>query len=531
MGFEGFSGHESILYHLVSPCHVVGLGEFEPIVREEWVPTAHAHRHFHTWESTRAGDAVSGRQLLMWNNDVEISLCRPDEEMDYFFRNGEGDEVVFVHEGSGTLETVFGDCPYTPGDYIVIPRGTTYRFVPEGRAAVPRVRDPGLITIPKRYRNEHGQLMEHAPYYHRDLHAPTELRTVRDRGEFVVKVRVRDGYQTYVLDYHPFDVVGWDGYVYPWTFSIHDFEPITGRIHMPPPSHQTFAGPNFVICSFCPRKLDFDPRRGADPVPPLDLPERGDDLLRRRELLVAQGDRGRVGHASSHGPSPRAAAWPRGEVARHDGDARARGDVRHVPPAEADERSRRSSTTDGTPTRGPTTARRTAPATPTTTPPASPRISDGPSLRLVVDWDATCTVHDTQWMVLEQFGDRAIFERVESELGTTMSYRDVMETEMATVTAPLDEVNAWLVEHVEVRPGFAELVERHRPLVLSGGFAENDRADPPAWRASRSSSSRTASTRAPTAGGSAGSTTRRARSAATCASDARCPGAPARLRR
>jgi homogentisate 1,2-dioxygenase len=124
---------------------------------------------------------------------------------------------------------------------------------------------PGLITIPKRYRNEHGQLMEHAPFYHRDLHAPTELRTHRDRGEHVVKVRVRDGYQTYVLDYHPFDVVGWDGYVYPWTFSIHDFEPITGRIHMPPPSHQTFAGPNFVICSFCPRKLDFDPN--AVPIP------------------------------------------------------------------------------------------------------------------------------------------------------------------------------------------------------------------------------------------------------------------------
>jgi homogentisate 1,2-dioxygenase len=124
---------------------------------------------------------------------------------------------------------------------------------------------PGLITIPKRYRNEHGQLMEHAPYYHRDIHPPTELHTHRDKGEFVVKVRVRDGYQTYVIDYHPFDVVGWDGYVYPWTFSIHDFEPITGRIHMPPPSHQTFAGPNFVICSFCPRKLDFDPE--AIPIP------------------------------------------------------------------------------------------------------------------------------------------------------------------------------------------------------------------------------------------------------------------------
>src|SRR6267378_288081 len=215
MGFEGFSGLESILYHLQSPCRVIELGEFEP--------------------------------------------------MDGFFRNGERDEVVFVHEGDGVLETVFGDVPYSSGDYIVLPRGTTYRFAAHGDQRYLVFETPGLITIPKRYRNEHGQLMEHAPYYHRDIHAPTELHTHRDKGEFVVKVRVRGGYQTYVIDYHPFDVVGWDGYVYPWTFSIRDFEPITGRIHMPPPSHQTFAGPNFVICSFCPRKLDFDPE--AIPIP------------------------------------------------------------------------------------------------------------------------------------------------------------------------------------------------------------------------------------------------------------------------
>jgi homogentisate 1,2-dioxygenase len=229
------------------------------------VPDAHAHRHLRTWDVPAAGDAVTGRQLLMWNNDVEISLARPTETMDYFFRNGEGDEVIFVHEGSGTLESIFGELPYKPGDYIVVPRGTTYRFAPEGEQRYLVFETPGLITIPKRYRNEHGQLMEHAPYYHRDIHPPTELHTHRDRGEFTLKVRVRDGYQTYVVDYHPFDVVGWDGYVYPWTFSIHDFEPITGRIHMPPPSHQTFQGPNFVICSFCPRKLDFDPQ--AIPIP------------------------------------------------------------------------------------------------------------------------------------------------------------------------------------------------------------------------------------------------------------------------
>jgi homogentisate 1,2-dioxygenase len=266
MGLEGFSGNESIIYHLTSPCRVQKLGHFKPIKREEWVPDAHAHRHFTTWGVEPEGDPISGRRLLMWNNDVEISLVRPEERMEYFFRNGEGDEVYFVHEGGGMLETSFGDLPYKQGDYVVIPRGTTYRFVPD---SLPErhllFETPGLIEIPKRYRNDYGQLMEHAPYYHRDIHPPTKLKTHRDNGEFLVKVRVRDGYQDYVVDYHPFDVVGWDGFVYPWTFSIHDFEPITGRIHMPPPSHQTFSGPNFVICSFCPRKLDFDPL--AIPIP------------------------------------------------------------------------------------------------------------------------------------------------------------------------------------------------------------------------------------------------------------------------
>jgi homogentisate 1,2-dioxygenase len=266
MGLEGFSGNESILYHLQSPCRVQELGEFEPFERKEWVPEAHAHRHFRTADLPEGGDPISGRQLLMWNDDVEISLCRPAEEMDFFYRNGEGDEIIFVHEGTGTLETIFGDLPYRDGDYVVVPRGTTYRFAPAaGEQRYVVFASPGLMEIPRRYRNEYGQLLEHAPYYHRDIHPPTELRTYRDRGSYDVKVRVRDGLQTYVLDYHPFDIVGWDGYVYPWTFNINDFEPITGRIHMPPPSHQTFQGRNFVICSFCPRKLDFDPL--AIPIP------------------------------------------------------------------------------------------------------------------------------------------------------------------------------------------------------------------------------------------------------------------------
>ena len=265
MGLEGFTGNESILYHLHSPCRVMDLAGFEPIEREEWLPDQHAHRHFKTAGVEPSGDEITGRRVLLWNSDVEIALCRPAERMDYFFRNGEGDEVIFVHEGAGTLETTFGDVPYKEGDYVVVPRGTTYRFRPEGAQLYLVFETPGLIEIPRRYRNEYGMIVEGAPYYHRDIHPPTELRTVREQGEFLVKVRVRGGYQTYVVDYHPFDVVGWDGYLYPWTFSIHDFEPITGRIHQPPPSHQTFQGQNFVICSFCPRKLDFDPE--AVPIP------------------------------------------------------------------------------------------------------------------------------------------------------------------------------------------------------------------------------------------------------------------------
>jgi len=260
LGLEGFSGNESILYHLNPPTQLQSIGAFEPVELEEWVPDEHQWRHFATMDVEPAGDEISGRRVLMFNPDVQIALCRPAERMDVFFRNGEGDEVIFVHDGTGTLETIFGDVPYREGDYVVIPRGTTYRFRADGPQRHLIVETPGLIEIPKRYRNSHGQLVEGAPYYNRDIHPPRELRTYREEGEFPLRLKVRGGYQDYVLDYHPFDVVGWDGYLFPWTFSIHDFEPITGRIHQPPPVHQTFSGPGFVVCSFCPRMLDYDPR-------------------------------------------------------------------------------------------------------------------------------------------------------------------------------------------------------------------------------------------------------------------------------
>ncbi|MGI8518736.1 MAG: homogentisate 1,2-dioxygenase [Acidimicrobiia bacterium] len=265
MGMEGFSGNYSILYHLETPCRVMALGGFEHLEKKEWVPDQHQHMLFATADLDAIGDLVTGRRLLMWNNDVEIWFCRPRENHEGYYRNGEGDEVIFVHQGGGVAETIFGDLPYREGDYIVIPRGTTYRLVPEDEQKYLIFVSPGQIEIPKRYRNEYGNLLELAPYYHRDIHPQSELKTYEESGEFTVTVRVRGGHQRYLLDYHPFNVVGWDGFVYPWTFNISDFEPKSGRLHQPPPAHQTFEGPGFVICSFCPRNLEWDPQ--AVPIP------------------------------------------------------------------------------------------------------------------------------------------------------------------------------------------------------------------------------------------------------------------------
>jgi homogentisate 1,2-dioxygenase len=265
MGYEGFSGNESILYHLQSPCRVASVEEFTPIEREEWIPDAHVHRLTNTAPIEPEGDPIFGRKLLMFNGDVEMGIAKPTEELDAFYRNGEGDEVFFVHEGSGEFETVFGTLPFGPHDYVVIPRGTTYRVrLHDGPHTWLTFFTPGEIETPNRYRNRYGQLLEHAPYSQRDFHGPTEL-VLGEGDEAELFVRVRGGHQRFVLDYNPLDVVGWDGYVYPYTFNIHDFEPKSGRLHQPPPAHQTFQGPGFVICSFCPRQLDWDPL--AVPLP------------------------------------------------------------------------------------------------------------------------------------------------------------------------------------------------------------------------------------------------------------------------
>ncbi|MGH2487829.1 MAG: homogentisate 1,2-dioxygenase, partial [Ktedonobacterales bacterium] len=261
-GEEGFSGCFSLLYHQHPPTRVSGIERFGAVEREEWPQDVHRHHHLRTQRLEPGGDAISGRRLLMFNSDCAISVAEPTAEMDYFYRNAMGDEVLFVHNGEGALETTFGTLPYHEGDYLVIPRGTTWRAQPRGGDKQRMLVIEGFggpIQPPKRYRNEFGQLLEHAPYSERDLRVPMELPRHDERGEYQVRIKVNGEVMTYIFDYHPLDLVGWDGYLYPYAFNIADFEPITGRVHQPPPVHQTFEGPMFVLCSFCPRKLDYHP--------------------------------------------------------------------------------------------------------------------------------------------------------------------------------------------------------------------------------------------------------------------------------
>ena len=212
------------------------------------------------------GDPVSARRVLLGNEDVTLGISRPAASMDYFYRNQQAYELWFAHEGQGVLRSQFGRLPFGPGDYIIIPYGVTWKMELEGDGArFFVVESQSRIEPPRRYRNEYGQLLEHSPYCERDIRVPEELETIIERGEYEVRVKVRDTISRHILDHHPFDVVGWDGYLYPWAFSIHDFEPITGRVHQPPPVHQTFAGHNFVVCSFVPRLFDYHPE--AIPAP------------------------------------------------------------------------------------------------------------------------------------------------------------------------------------------------------------------------------------------------------------------------
>ena len=285
MGYEGFSGNESILYHLHSPCRIDAVGALTPIDRPVWTPDAHVHRLADIRAIPSGGDPLSGRQVIMFNADLEVSVAKPTAARGGFYRNGEGDEVIYVHRGRRTVRTVFGRVPFRERDYIVIPRGTTHTWEldPDSEQFWLCFHTPGEIETPQRYRNRYGQLLEHAPFSQRDVHAPRELECCDEHGSYALTVRVPGGLQDYMLDRHPFDVVGWDGYVWPYTFNADDFEPRAGRFHLPPPTHQTFQGPNFVICTFAPRMLDWDP----EAVP---LPYHHSNIQSEEVMFYAAGD-------------------------------------------------------------------------------------------------------------------------------------------------------------------------------------------------------------------------------------------------
>jgi homogentisate 1,2-dioxygenase len=265
---HGFSGPMSTLYHLGLPTEVDSWEDLGSVKVEFATDEPLRHRHLKTAGLQPHGNFLSGRVPLMGNKEVIWNQVLAAESMPEgtFFKNAEADEILFCHDGPATLRSMYGTLEVRPLDYVVIPRGTIYRLDFESYPArMLVIESHGAVTTPKRYRNAYGQLMEHAPFTERDFRGPKVLETFDTVGDFTVIVQARSRHTGYRYRKHPFDVVGWDGFVFPMAFNIMDFQPIVGKIHMPPPIHQTFSAPGFVVCSFCPRKLDFHPEAIAVP--------------------------------------------------------------------------------------------------------------------------------------------------------------------------------------------------------------------------------------------------------------------------
>lgn len=259
---EGFSSDYALLYHEHPPTMIIKTEEpydVAPRIAEEKMLK---HRSFEGFKINADKDFLQSRKAVLVNNDCHIVLAAPQDSMkDYFYKNADADEIIFVHEGSGTLLTQYGELPFDYGDYLVIPRGTIYQIKFDGsqnRLFIVESFSP--IRFPKKYLSKYGQLMEHSPYCERDIRPPFKLVTFDEKGDFVIRTKKKGRMYHIHYGHHPFDVVGWDGYCYPFAFSIHDFEPITGRVHQPPPVHQTFEANNFVVCSFVPRLFDYHPQ-------------------------------------------------------------------------------------------------------------------------------------------------------------------------------------------------------------------------------------------------------------------------------
>ncbi len=310
MGHEGFVGTSSLLYHAHPPTTVRSARKVRDVIWEADDETSLRHRHFLTSRHVSGGSPTLDRVPMLFNSDIAMLYVEPDTIDSHFYRNSQADEVVYVVEGTGVLESVFGSMPYKAGDYVVIHRNITHQWQLD--LATPSkflvMESRGHVRVPSRYRNEFGQLLEGAPYSERDIQRPQSLQLRTETSDCSVLVKQYNAINELILDHHPFDVVGWDGYFYPWIFSIHDFEPIVGRIHQPPPVHQTFQGDGFVICSFCPRPYDFDPH--AVPAPYNHSNVDSDEVLfyASSEFMSRKGiEYGSITHHPDglpHGPHP-----------------------------------------------------------------------------------------------------------------------------------------------------------------------------------------------------------------------------------
>lgn len=255
---EGFSYIYSNSYHLYPPTGIEPKGEFLPLKLKS-LNKQHRHYHVRTRDLKQAGDAISARVPLFFNKDVILSKGNANTSMNFLYRNGHFDECIFIHSGTGSFHSNFGEMNLIAGDYLIIPRGIIWEIKVDKRLEFLVIETTGALETPSQYRNRLGQLLEHAPYCERDIKTPKYQEPI-STGSATVKVRLRGGYQTYLYQHHPFDLKGWDGYYFPWIFNIHDFMPITGKIHQPPPIHQTFQAPGLVICSFVPRLFDYHPQ-------------------------------------------------------------------------------------------------------------------------------------------------------------------------------------------------------------------------------------------------------------------------------
>jgi homogentisate 1,2-dioxygenase len=263
---KGFESVYSLLYHLRPPTATLDVRPWKrPAVRlVENEPLR--NRHFKTNTLHAPGsDAIESRTPLLANADITLSIAQADRPMEYFYRNAGGDELLFVHHGAGVLETQFGELAYRERDYVIVPTGTIYRLVPSLPTRLLVHECAGSVKIPRRYRNESGQLEEHSPYYERDFRTPVLKAPVAEQGEYEVRVSNAGRNAVYVVQNHPCDVVGWDGYCYPYAFNVDEFAPITGKLHQPPPAHATFEAPGAAFCAFVPRLFDYHPL--AIPIP------------------------------------------------------------------------------------------------------------------------------------------------------------------------------------------------------------------------------------------------------------------------